>query len=314
MRRIKGYVSILAIVIMLASAVFALVYFSRITENKRVVATIFPIYDICREILGSEEDVMLLEDNGVDMHSYNPSTQDIAAIKQAELFVYIGGDGDKWIQRIDTSSNVNFQSLCLIDKVEVVENEEHEHDHMHTHGEIDEHIWLSLKNMVIMTQEILSKLIEVFPHKQVMLEDNAERYISKLNTLDKKYEEALKNQLNTIVVADRFPFVYLARDYHMDFLAAFEGCSSNASATADMFAELIEKVNDEKLKNICVLETSSPDYANTVINGANDKNIEVLVLDTCQSVTFKNVKSKKYIDVMTENLNKLKKAINNESN
>ncbi len=328
MKRLKAIICILAIVVMMASGVWALVYFAKDSEDKKIVVTTFPIYDICVSLLGSDDEVKLLQDNGVDMHSYQPTVQDKTAINQSELFIYIGGHSDEWVgDIIRTSDNVNMKDLSLIDYIEplhestdnIVSGSEHNHEHEgleHSEEcEYDEHIWLSVRNMLKMTEVILDSLIDVFPHIEQLLVENAENYMAKLNEIDAGFESVCEGKDTTIVLADRFPFLYLASDYGLNFVAAFSGCSSDSQASAEVVASLIETINSNELNYICRLETSDNSFARSVIsNNLCREGVKIVELNSCQSVVSNNISSMSYIEVMKNNLKNIEKVLNNETN
>lgn len=328
MKRLKAILSIIAIVAMLASGIWALVYFAKDSENKKIVVTTFPIYDICVNILGNDDEVKLLQDNGVDMHSYQPTVQDKTAIDQSELFIYIGGHSDEWVgDVIRTSDNVNMKNLSLIEHIEalhestdnIINGGEHNHEHEeHEHNancEYDEHIWLSVKNMIKMTDVILEELIGVFPHIEQLLVENAEKYVAELETLDDGFESVCAGKDTTIVLADRFPFLYLANDYGLNFVSAFSGCSSDSQASAEVVAGLIEAINHNELNYICRLETSDNSFAKSVIsNNLCRDGVQIVELNSCQSVVSNNIASMNYIEIMRSNLNNIEKVLNNETN
>lgn len=139
------------------------------TQDKKslhIVTTIFPEYDWVREVLGDQADdaeITFLLDNGVDMHSYQPSAQDIMDISTCDLFIYAGGESDTWAaDAVKNATNKNMQVINLMDVLgenakeeEVVEGMQAEHGHDHDHDddedeheeetEYDEHVWLSSK-------------------------------------------------------------------------------------------------------------------------------------------------------------------------
>lgn len=331
MKKLKAILSIIIIIGMLASGIWAVIYFSKDSENKKIVVTTFPIYDICVNILGNDDEIMLLQDNGVDMHSYQPTVKDKTAISQAELFIYIGGHSDDWVgDVIRTTDNVNMKNLSLIDCVDaldestdnIVSGDEHHHDHEHEHEHehdsdcvVDEHIWLSVKNMIKMTEAIRDKLITVFPHIEQLLQENATEYIDKLTEIDMEFESKCAGKETTIVLADRFPFLYLASDYGLNFVSAFSGCSSDSQASAEVVAGLIEQINNHSLNYICKLETSDNSFASSVIgNNMCRDGVQIIELNSCQSVVSNNIASMSYIEIMKNNLKNIEKVLNNETN
>ena len=313
MRKFKGIISLVVIVLLLSGAVFSLFFFSREHEHKKVVVTTFPIYDICREILGGDDDILLLQDNGVDMHSFQPTAKDISSISNSELFIFIGGESDKWVgDIIRTTDNVNLTTLNLIENVNklvetsdgIVSNghtHEHNHDGEHEDECYDEHIWLSVRNVIKMAEVISENLIKTFPHIETLLKENTDKYIEKLIEIDN--------------VADRFPFLYLAHDYNLSFLGAFHGCSTDAEASVSVISTLIEKVNEEKLDYICKLETSDGSIAQSVISDNRCRTgVQVLTMNSCQSVSSNQINELSLLKIFNDNLEVLRKCLSNGNN
>ena len=121
-------------------------------EGKKisVVTTIFPIYDWVRETIGNDADhvsLNLLLDNGVDLHSYQPTAQDILTISTADLFIYVGGESDEWVEDVLKSAmNPDLKAINLVEAMgdeikmeEIVEGMEHEHEHDHEDDEDHDH-------------------------------------------------------------------------------------------------------------------------------------------------------------------------------
>ena len=327
MKKIKVISSICMIVLILSLTVFSIVYFSRKNKEGKVVTTIFPIYDICREILGTDDDLVLLQDTGTDMHSYQATASDITTISKSELFIMVGGESDKWTgDVIRSAGNVNLSTLSLMDIVNKVEesdenisqndhNHDHNHDHDHDHedGEevaYDEHIWLSIKNMIIATEYISEELIKVFPERTEIIKENYDIYRGKLETLENAYREAFEGKDTYYLVADRFPFIYLMKDYGMSYHAAFSGCSAETDASAETMSELINKVNEKNLKYIYITETADGSIAGQVRDSSNNaSSIQILTVNSCQSVAAKDMDGMSYISIMTDNLEKFKRGI-----
>ncbi|MBQ7351634.1 MAG: zinc ABC transporter substrate-binding protein [Clostridia bacterium] len=317
MRKVKLITACLSLVLILGGIVLSIIYFSNKRNDAKVITTVFPIYDICRELLGDEEDVKMLLDSGADLHSYEPNAQDIATLSKCELFIYIGGVSDeRWVGGVIQSvKNVNMNTLSLMDCVEGVETneddiiEEDEHHHHEHEEESDEHIWLSIKNMLKMTDAIKDKLIDVFPEKTAIIEINYEKYINELNILDSEYSKVCQNSDKTIIVADRFPFVYLTNDYSIKYKALFSTCSTETEASTEAIAEMINQVNSANANYVIILENSSVDVASSIIRGCENTSIEILRLNSCQSIVASQISDMSYISIMKDNLEIFKKVL-----
>lgn len=330
MKKFKVISSICMIVLIVSLTIFSIVYFSHKNKEGKVVVTIFPIYDICREILGTDEDIVMLQDNGADMHSYQATASDIATISKAELFIMVGGESDSWVGNvIRSANNVNLSTVSLMDIVAKVEESDdnisqgHDHhheegeDHHHEEGEehheedihYDEHVWLSIKNMITATNYISSELISVFPERTEIIKENTEIYLAELYAIESEYRDVLEGKDAFYLVADRFPFIYLMNDYGLPYHAAFSGCSSETDASAETMSELINRVREKNLKSIYITETSDGSIAEQVKATVGRNDIEILTINSCQSVSADNLESLSYVSIMRDNLEKLKRGI-----
>ena len=331
-RKLKLIFAIVSLVLIVAGVVVALRYFTKVDRRAKVVVTTFAIYDICVEIMGSDDDLLMLMDNGVDMHSYSPTASDIASISQAELFICVGGESESWVGDVlATARNVNLKSLSLmnIDGITLLEENndniiqgghDHEHEHEESHDEqenahideheYDEHVWLSIKNVIRMVDEIRNSLTNVYPEMQQLFKKNADEYIDKLTELDMEYENSIKSSKKTLIVADRFPFRYLVEDYDINYYAVFSGCSAETEASTETIAHLVEKINAENVDYLIVLESSDRKVASSCISNGNCKDgLQILTLDSCQSIRESEIGRKSYFQIMTHNLEVLKKAL-----
>ena len=302
------------------------------TGKLKVVTTIFPEYDWAREISGNSKNVelTLLIGNGVDLHSYQPSIQDIAKIATADIFIYVGGESDGWVE--DALKNATNKSMKVINLMETLgdkvkeeevkegmqaeEEEEHEHHH-HDDGEeeeveYDEHVWLSLRNAKILCAEICSALCEKDAVNASTYKSNLAAYTAKLDALDKNYSAAVNSAAKkTILFGDRFPFRYLVDDYNLDYFAAFVGCSAETEASFQTVIFLSGKVDELSLPAVLKIESGDGKIARTIVENSKAKNAKILTLDSMQSVTSKQAKAgTTYIKIMEDNLKVLKEALN----
>jgi len=302
-------------------------------DKLKIVTTIFPEYDWTREILGDQSEraeVTMLLDNGVDLHSYQPTADDLIKIAECDLFIYVGGESDGWVESaLASTSNPDRAVINLIDTLgdsvkleEVVEGmQETEHDHEededHAHdvdeqeAETDEHVWLSLGNAQAVCQKIAEKLGEIDPEHEQAYTPNALAYIDQLAALDAKYQAAVDAANNkTLVFGDRFPFRYLTEDYGLDYYAAFVGCSAETEASFETIRFLAEKTDALGLSHVLTIENPNHKIAETVVANTSGKNQQVLSMDSMQSVTSKDVAAgATYLSIMEHNLDVLTQAL-----
>lgn len=309
-------------------------------KNLQIVTTIFPEYDWVMNILGdnpANAEVTMLLDNGADLHSYQPTASDILKISTCDVFVYVGGESDEWVDDVlKEATNKDMVVINLMDELgnavkeeEIIEgmeghdhededhdDEDHDHDHEHHHeeGEVeyDEHVWLSLKNASVLVGAISEAIAKADSANAATYRANASAYIDKLNALDKEYSDMVNAAArNVLVFGDRFPFRYLIDDYGLVYYAAFVGCSAESEASFETITFLAGKVDENSLTSVITIEGKEHKIAETIISNTATKDQKILTLDSMQTTTMADVKNgTTYISVMESNYEVLKEALN----
>lgn len=299
---------------------------SAASNKLNIVTTIFPAYDWVREILGDETDraeITTLLDSGVDLHSYQPTVDDIVKISNCDLFLYVGGESDGWVDdALKNAPNKERKVIRLLDVLgdsakaeETVESmQEEEHDHGEE-AEYDEHIWLSLKNAQVLVAAISEALQESDPARKDTYAANAAAYAEKLSALDGEYRAAVDSgKYKTLLFGDRFPFRYLADDYGLNYYAAFPGCSAETEASFETVSFLAGKMDALGLPCVLTIEGTQHKIAETIVQNTAQKNQQVLTMDSMQAVTANDAASGvSYLSIMEKNLSVLKKALGQEA-
>ena len=306
---------------------------SAASNKLNIVTTIFPAYDWVREILGAETDraeITTLLDSGVDLHSYQPTVDDIVKISNCDLFLYVGGESDGWVDdALKNAPNKDRKVIRLLDvlgdsakaeeTVEGMQEEEHDHEEeAHDHeeeAEYDEHIWLSLKNAQVLVAAISEALQETDPARKDTYAANAAAYAEKLSALDGEYRAAVDSgKYKTLLFGDRFPFRYLADDYGLDYYAAFPGCSAETEASFETVSFLAGKMDALGLPCVLTIEGTQHKIAETIVQNTAQKNQQILTMDSMQAVTANDAASGvSYLSIMKKNLSVLKKALGQEA-
>lgn len=322
------------------------------TDKIQIVCTTYPQYDWTKQLIGEENENIALTyllENGVDVHSYQPTAKDIATIADSDLVIYVGGTSDGWVKEaVEQSNNDEIKTISFFDvlgddvkREEIIDGMEHDHSHeedTHNHeedessheelhnlegdghnhevveeqGEYDEHVWLSLKHAKTMVETIEQELEALDMEHASIYKENCQRYIEKLDQLDKQYEEVVSTaKRKTVLFADRFPFRYLVDDYGLEYYAAFPGCSADTEASFETIIYLAERIKEEKLPVVLVLENSDTKVASTVISNTKEKKEQILTMNSIQSVSAREIEEGfSYLSTMEKNLEVLKQALN----
>ena len=289
------------------------------TAKYSIVCTTFPQYDWLREIIGENADsfsLMLLLDKGGDLHSYQPTAESIARISSADMFVYVGGESDTWVEdALKGAVNKDMRVVNLMDLLggmvkeeELVEGMQCYEEAEHEETEYDEHVWLSLKNAAYLTGALSETLQELDAEHAQEYAANAAAYIESLNALDREYADAVKqSEKKTILFGDRFPFRYLTEDYGINYYAAFAGCSTETDASFETVTFLSGKVDELGLHTILTIEGSDQKIAEIIRENTHGKNQQIQIVNSLQSVTAKEIQDGfTYLKAMRENYEVLK--------
>ena len=283
----------------------------------RIVTTIFPEYDWVMEILGDNPagaEVTLLMDSGVDLHSYQPTAEDILTITTCDLLIYVGGESDRWVQDALTGAREDLVVINLLDTlgkaaktetmVEGMEGEAEE-------DEYDEHVWLSLRNASVLCEAIAGAISSLDEANGEIYARNTADYQARLSALDQAYTQAVfDGTYDTLLFGDRFPFRYLTDDYGLQYYAAFAGCSAETEASFETIIFLAEKVDALGLPAILQLENTDGAIADTIRKTTASGDQKILTLDSLQSVTAADVeKGVTYLSIMERNLDVLREAL-----
>ncbi len=320
------------------------------TNSKKIsiVTTIFPEYDWVKNIIGdkfSNFNITMLYNAGTDLHSYQPSADDIIKISNSDIFIYVGGESDEWIEEVlEKTVNKNITVINLLnlleelklakeeETVEGMQEEEHDNEHGHKYleepkdyhnkhrdkhnhdsdvKEYDEHVWLSLRNAKIFVKKIAEVICIKDSANANTYKNNVKDYIDRLTDLDLKYKHVVdSSSMKTILFGDRFPFRYLVDDYGLKYFAAFAGCSAESEASFETIIFLAKKVDELKLNTILTIEGNNHKIAQTIIQNTKSKNQNIAVINSMQSITAQDIeKGISYISIMEQNIDVLSQSL-----
>ncbi|SKB48156.1 zinc transport system substrate-binding protein [Lachnospiraceae bacterium] len=288
------------------------------SDRLSIVVTNFPEYDFARQIAGDKADVTMLLKPGAESHTYDPTPEDIITIQNSDMFVYVGGDSDEWVDDVLASmdqSNMNvFRLMDAVDTVEEelvegMEEEEEEDEGEGEEPELDEHVWTSPANAMTIVRKMADTIETLDPENKDAYEENTNGYIAQISDLDKAFHEVIDNAARReIIVGDRFPFRYFCDEYGLTYYAAFPGCSTDTQASAKTVAFLIDKVKNDQIPVVFHIELSNEEMCSSIAEATGAKSE---LLNAVHNVSDEDFKAGvTYVSLMQHNVEVLKEALN----
>lgn len=284
----------------------------RSTGKISVVTTIFPYYDFARSVSKGTCDVDMLLKPGSDVHSFEPTPSDILKIRNADLFIYNGGESDEWVDSILESLGDTDKPVVMKMTDYVKPLTEMDADH-HAEDEEDEHIWTSLDNAKTLVSKISDEVSKLDQKHKTVYNKNGLDYIEKISKVQSEIENTVNSSKSKkIVVGDRFPLLYFATEFSLDWECAFPGCSTETEPSLDRLSKLTDTIEKDKIKTILKLEMSENKVADTL---ADETNTKVRTFYSAESVSKEEFANNvTYVDLMERNNNALKEALSNDTN
>lgn len=283
-------------------------------EKLTVVATNFALYDFARAVCGDVCNVRMLLAPGAESHDFEATLNDIALLAETDVFVYVGGESEEWVPEVlETAGATAVTQVRAIDLVEtylVEETEGHTADDGHDHShEIDEHVWTSIPNAVVLIDAIRDAVGTVDADLMETVEENRSAYVERLMEIDADIRETIREAKRThVVFADRFPFRYFTEEYGLSYAAAFSGCSSAVEPSLSSVNCLVEDVADHEIPAVFKIEFSDGKTADAV---ARETGCAVLEFHSAHNVSKADFEAGvTYADIMAKNAENLKVALN----
>ncbi|MBR5418967.1 zinc ABC transporter substrate-binding protein [Candidatus Saccharibacteria bacterium] len=303
----------IAAVVLVAVAAVLLLWPRADYSGGRIISTSFVGYDFARAVAGTDKEMRLLLKPGTDMHSYEPSPQDIIDIQKSQLFIYIGGESEEWVERLLENNEIPAEkTLRLMDFVELKKEEitdDMKGEGFEEEDEYDEHIWTSPKNAMLLVNAIRDKLTSINYDDPTMMDQNAKNYNNHLSQIDEHIREIVeKSEKKVLVFADRFPFRYLVDEYGLHYVAAFPGCAEQTEASSQTISRLISATFGLGVKGVLKIELSSSTLADTVAEAAG---VQVYTLHSAHNITMEDYANGiTYANIMDANVVVLSEVLN----
>lgn len=280
-------------------------------DKPTVVCTIFPQYDFVRSIAGDRVNLVMLSKPGSEVHGFDPTLSEMSMILECDLFVYVGGETDRWVEDLLTKNAKDLNAIALVDLCETVDEElaPGMQGEAEDEPEADEHVWTSPVNAIRIVEGLCDALCALLPDEADAMKANADAYVQALQALDSDFHAVMDSaSRKTLAFAERFPFRYLCDELGLRYYAALPGCSSNEEVSLATVSYLIERIREEEIPYVFTIEFSDGRIAKTISDATG---CGVLELHSCHNVSREDFDAGvTYLDLMRRNLESLRKAVN----
>ncbi len=295
---------------------------------KNVIVTFFPLYIHTLNIAGDKLNVEILLPPGVGIHHFSAKPSDLKKIAAADIAIKNGAGLDDFVNKlIESSGNTKITVTDASEGIETIKGQSSCSECSHSHTNVtnpnedknghadkhshaseaagDPHTWISVKNAIKQTENILNSLIKCDPSNAEYYKKNAAEYTAKLKELDKYTEEKLKNFKGRKFIVYHGPFAYFAKDYGLE-QHSIAGITGTAPAPSKL-KEIYGTIQNDKIKFL----VSEPAYRDREIKAISEElKLFVTELDPVETYSKKEDFKNYFIDRMKENADKLSEAFN----
>ena len=275
-----------------------------------IVTTIFPIYDIVKSITDDTVNIDLMISPGQDIHSYDPSTDDIITVKKSDLFIYIGDNMETWVPDLTKNQPDMFVLELTKDeriKLSSLEHHEHHEHHEHDHN-VDMHIWTNPYYVLIMVELITNALIEVNPSYKELYKSNALEYTQEVNKIIDDINEIVNNKKrDTLYFGAPFAFYYFTTAFGLEHKTVYDTCSIEVEPTIDKILSINKEIIEKNIPVVYTKELLNDNIARKLIEGSNAK---LMILHSGHNVSSSDFeKGITFLEIWQNNIEALKEGL-----
>ena len=315
--------TIISIIILIVVTIGIVLTFTKTNKPDReegkiyITTSIYPIYDFAKEVAGDKATVTMLLPPGVEIHDYEPSTQDIATIQDSDIFFYTSNELEPWAEKITTGLKNKNNIRSIANNIELIDKEKFEEEYIgfdeeenhEEHEKYDTHIWLDPTKSIIIVRNIQEELSKSDPENSSYYKENADNYIRKLQELDESILTTVNNATNRkIAFGGPFAYSYFIKRYNLQFVTAYDSCGEGNEPSVKKMYKVIEEVKKDNLPVIFYKELSSANFAKRI---AEETGAKCLEFNSLHTVTKEQLESgENYLSIMYNNLENLKQALN----
>lgn len=266
------------------------------TDEVKIIASFFPLYDFAKHVGGEKAEVTVMVPAGIEPHDWEPTPRDIANAENADLIVYNGAGFENWVSGLSVKTKVDTSK-----GIQVIAGQTEEEA-------LDPHIWLDPMNAKKQVEAIRDGLVEVDPENADYYVRNAEQYEKELDSLDSFIKSELSGCEKRDFIAFHNAFSYFSKRYGL-VQHSIEGITPEGEVLPQRIQEIKELAIDLGIQVIYAEELVDPRLANVIADEI--PNGRVLVLSPIEGLEEEEIQQDLgYLEKMKGNLENLKVGLN----
>jgi zinc transport system substrate-binding protein len=290
------------------------------SKEADIVTTLFPQYDLAKQIVGDRMSVSLLVPPGSEAHDYEPTSRDFDAIRNSKLFIFAAYEWDSWLGNDVKNFLAQGAALNIFENIDIEEYEsDHDDDHDEDHDEDHDdhehsmHYWTNPKIAIQMVGAILKEVVKIDPLNGAFYTQNANNYIAKITELDEEMHEYFETvSSNLVYFAGHNAMDFFSERFHLEIRALTDDFQPDADVTSAQLEQMLNGIKSNQIKFLFVEELKEPKVANTLKAELAKQNYDITILELhgYHNVTRTQLSNNlTYLDLMQQNFDNLKLAL-----
>jgi zinc transport system substrate-binding protein len=295
---ISGVLAILMGVILIGCNAKTETIIQNTTDDKlKITVSIYPLKQFSEKIGGDKVEVTCLVPENMEPHDYEPKTKDFQDLTKSKAFIYNGLGMESWVDQFNEV--IKDKDVIILDSSTGVEVRKEE-------NAVDPHIWLSLKNAEIQSQNIKNTLVKVDAKNKDYYEENYNKFKEELENLYNEYKPKFETLDKKNFITGHAAFGYLCRDFGLT-QKSVENLFEEGEPTPKQLEDLIDFCKANNIKTVFSESMASPKVSETLAKEVEAKVVPIMTLESKED-------DKNYIEAMRYNLDQIYKCLSEESN
>ena len=229
----------------------------------KVATTIPPLGDFVKAVGGEKVEVTVVVPPGAEPHTFEPTPSLMMNVAKANLYVMNGAGLEFWMDKLLEAN----KRMVVVDSSQGVALLEERK------GEIDPHVWISLRNAAFQVNNICSGLITVDPANKDYYIKNRDDYLQKLQSLDEELNQTFAGKKNRVFIVHHPAWTYFARDYDLSQVPLME---NEKEPGPKYLGEMIDLARRNNITTIFIEPEYNPKAAEVI---AREMNARIVTLD-----------------------------------